>query len=383
MLRPAFLAAIHKALVRYDTPFYVYDLEKIEGNVQRLKQAFPSARIFYALKANPRLGILRRLAGLGLGVEAVSLGEVKRAYQAGFTPDQVVMNGPVKTPGMLEALKVLGVPHLVLDSPGDAERVNRVLPGSRVLIRVNPDLPVDTHRHLATGRGDSQFGVLPEDLAETLAAAPDLEVLGLHLHLGSGLVHPEAFLAGYRLLAELSAAFGPFDILDLGGGFGPGLDLGALAAAANELGRVTGASLWLEPGRFLVSESGVFLTRIWGIKRTRRNYLLVDAGMTTLLRPMLYGAAYEILPLYQGGALSRYDLAGSACEAGDVLVRDVLLPKPNDGDALAILEAGAYGSSMHLAYLDHPWPLELLFTENGLELLRRPQYDNELWLGES
>ncbi|MEN2982927.1 MAG: diaminopimelate decarboxylase [Thermus sp.] len=372
--------ALQEALARYPTPFYAYDWSRIQHQAQRLQGAFPFARFFYALKANPRLGLLRRLVALGFGAEAVSLGEVLRAYRAGFPPERVVWNGPVKTWEALHALEGAS-PVVVLDSEGELGRVAQALPGARVLLRVNPDLPVRTHGHLATGRGESQFGVLPEDVPrlvrEVLGAG--LSFLGLHLHLGSALEAPEDFLQGYRVLHDLFPAVGPVAVLDLGGGFGLGLDLEALAEPMQALAGRYGAQVWLEPGRYLVAEAGVLVARVVGWKRTRRPYLLLDAGMTSLLRPALYGARHPVLPLYEGGEEVEVDLAGPACEAGDVLARGVRLPLPREGDALAILHAGAYGGSMALNYLDTPRPLELLWTGEGWEVLRAREPLERLW----
>jgi diaminopimelate decarboxylase len=382
MLNPDFLSALREAARAYPTPFYAYDWTAIKGRAEAFREAFPRARPFFALKANPRLGLLRRLKAVGYGAEAVSLGEVLRAYRAGFSPEEVVWNGPVKTPEALEALRGRE-PLVVLDSEADLRRVAALLPGARVLIRVNPDLPVATHPHLATGKGESQFGVLPEAVPRLmgLAQALGLRFLGLHLHLGSKLERVEDFLEGYQVLKGLYRAVGPVEVLDLGGGFGLGLPLSLLREPVEALARLYGAKVYLEPGRYLVAEAGVLVARIWGIKETRRRYLLLDAGMTSLLRPALYGARHPVVPLYEGGEEEVYDLAGPACESGDVLAREVRLPRPREGDALAILEAGAYGSSMALTYLDTPRPLELLWTGEGWEVLR-PRESLEKLLGE-
>jgi diaminopimelate decarboxylase len=171
------------------------------------------------------------------------------------------------------------------------------------------------------------------------------------------------------------------EVLDLGGGFGLGLPLSLLREPMEALARLYGAQVYLEPGRYLVAEAGVLVARIWGIKETRRRYLLLDAGMTSLLRPALYGARHPVVPLYEGEEEEAYDLAGPACESGDVLAREVRLPGPREGDALAIFEAEAYGSSMALTYLDTPRPLELLWTGEGWEVLR-PRESLEKLLGE-
>jgi len=384
MLNPDFLSALREAARAYPTPFYAYDWTAIKKRAEAFREAFPLARPFFALKANPRLGLLRRLKAMGYGAEAVSLGEVLRAYRAGFSPEEVVWNGPVKTPEALEALRGRE-PLVVLDSEADLRRVAALLPGARVLIRVNPDLPVATHPHLATGKGESQFGVLPEAVPRLmgLAQALGLRFLGLHLHLGSKLERVEDFLEGYQVLEGLYRAVGPVEVLDLGGGFGLGLPLSLLRERMEALARLYGAKVYLEPGRYLVAEAGVLVARIWGIKETRRRYLLLDAGMTSLLRPALYGARHPVMPLYEGGEEEVYDLAGPACESGDVLAREVRLPRPREGDALAILEAGAYGSSMALTYLDTPRPLELLWTGEGWEVLRRREPLERLFEGES
>lgn len=327
------------------------------------------------MKANPRLGILRRLLEWGIFVEAVSLGEVYRAYKAGFQRNEVLLNGPVKTPAMLEELNRIGLPILGLDSLADLRRVTKLLSRARVVLRVNPDLPIVTHDHLATGRGESKFGILPEEVGQALELArrSRLEVLGLHIHLGSALEHPEDYRAGYAVMDELYRTHGPFQVMNLGGGFGLGLDLSELGEQATTLARKHSAELWLEPGRYLVAEAGVLVTRTWGVKRTRRNYLLIDAGMSQLIRPMLYGAAHPVEPLYKNPLKETYDLAGPACESGDVLARDITLPEPKEGDLLAVLQGGAYASSMSSNYLDTPRPAELLWTGQNWEVIRRQQ----------
>ncbi len=379
-----FMQALRELKERVPTPFYAYDLRRVRAQVARYREAFAQARLFYAIKANPRLRLLEHLRAAGAGAETVSLGEVLRAYVAGYMPDEVVLNGPVKPPAMLEELARAGVPTLVADGEDDLARIARYLPGARVLLRLNPDLPVDTHPHLATGRGDSQFGVLPEDWPGVFARGRELglEMRGLHVHLGSNLNNPADFAARLEVLERLRARVGRLEVLDLGGGFGLGMDPAALAPAMFALARRFGAELWVEPGRALVAEAGVLVAQVWGFKETRRRYLLLDAGMTAFLRPALYGARPPVRPLYRADERGTFDLAGPACESGDVLARDVELPVPREGDALAILEAGAYGSAMSLTYLDHPRPGEYAWDGERWEVWRRPEHLPDLWKDE-
>ncbi|WP_457634110.1 diaminopimelate decarboxylase [Oceanithermus desulfurans] len=376
-----FLHALRGLLERVPTPFYAYDLRRIEERTRRYLEAFPAARVFYALKANPRLRLLARLRAAGLGAEAVSLGEVLRAYVAGYMPDEVVLNGPVKPPAVLGELARSGVPTLVADSRADLERIARRLPEARVLLRLNPDLPVDTHPHLATGRGDSQFGVLPADWPGVFARGRELglEMRGLHVHLGSNLNNPADFAARLEVLQRLRERVGPLEVLDLGGGFGLELDPRELAPGMFALARSYGAELWIEPGRALVADAGVLVARVWAEKQTRRRYLLLDAGMTAFLRPLLYGTRHPVRALYDAEERGVFDLAGPACESGDVLARAVELPVPREGDAVAFLQAGAYGGAMAMNYLDHPRPGEYAWDGRRWEVWRRPEALPRLW----
>ena len=383
MLDPEFKAALKALLEEAETPFYAYDLPALLREAEAFRHAFPDVRPFYAVKANPRLFFLRALRERGFFAETVSLGEVFRSYRAGFLPEELLLNGPVKPPRVLRALKAAGVPRLVADSAVDLERIARELPGAEVLIRVNPDLPVSTHPHLATGKGESQFGVLPEEvpaLAER-ARALGLRLLGLHLHLGSALEDPLDFEAGYRVIEGLLDELGPQPVVDLGGGFGLELDLAALGPRVAAFKKKAG-EVWLEPGRRLVARAGVLATRVWGEKQTRRRYLLLDAGMSQFLRPALYGARPPVLPLYEARETGVFDLAGPACESTDVLARDVRLPVPKEGDPLLILEAGAYGASMANRYLDTPRPAEYLWDGERWHLLRPREGYPELFEGE-
>lgn len=261
----------------------------------------------------------------------------------------------------------------------------RLPPASRALVRVNPALTVSTHTHLATGAAGSKFGVTPAQAPAVLTAlrAAGHTALGLHVHIGSAIRDAADFTAAFGRVRELRAATGPLAVLDAGGGWGVDADLGGIAREAHAAAAAFGAQLWVEPGRALVARAGTLLTRVVGTKRTGRAFCLVDAGMTELLRPMLYGAAHSITPLWSAPETEVWDVAGPTCESGDLLARDVPLPTPTPGGLLAVGDAGAYGAAMSSTYLSRPRPAEVLWTGTGWHVMRRRDAVQDVWAAET
>ncbi|KEF33743.1 diaminopimelate decarboxylase [Deinococcus sp. RL] len=373
---------LQTAAERFGTPLYVYDAAEIDAALGRVQAAFGGARVYYAMKANPNLALLRRLHGVGIGFECVSGGEIARAAAVGACGEQVLINGPAKLPDDYAAGARLGATFVV----DREEEVGLLPPGSRALVRVNPALAVSTHAHLATGAASSKFGVTPAQVPGTLRAlrAAGHTALGLHVHIGSAIRDASDFSVAFARLAELHPEVGSLEVLDVGGGWGLDADLPGIAQAAREAASVFGAALWVEPGRYLVARAGTLLTRVVGTKRTGRNFVLTDAGMTELLRPMLYGAEHPVTALWEGsGAAELWDVAGPACESGDLLARDVPLPAPVPGGLLALEEAGAYGASMSSTYLTRPRPAEALWEEGEWRLVRRREALEDLWSAEA
>ncbi|CAM3524192.1 diaminopimelate decarboxylase [Deinococcus frigens] len=361
---PSFFAALPELAVQFGTPTYAYDWATLRERATTLRAAFPDAQVRYAIKANPNVNLLERLKSeFEFGFDAVSGGEVHRALYAGTPGPDIVLNGPGKlTADFALAHEVQAT--LVLDSHDEVHRAARHAPGARVLIRVNPELQVGTHDHLATGNGSAKFGVLLKDVPEVYLKARKvgLNVIGLHVHIGSSIDNPEDFTQAFAKIQNLASSVGPVEVLDIGGGFGLTLDLHALGQKATRLAQAFQAELWIEPGRYLVADAGILLTRIVGLKRTHRPFVICDASMTELLRPMLYGSRHAVLPLRERHAPpSVWDLAGSACEAGDVLARDITLHEPVEGDLLVIAQAGAYGASMASNYLTRLRPAEAVW----------------------
>ncbi|WP_041230911.1 diaminopimelate decarboxylase [Deinococcus peraridilitoris] len=374
-----------QAADRFGTPLYVYDASEIDTALKRVRDAFPGARIFYAMKANSNFAVLRRLRAQGVGFEAVSPGELARTRFLGCAGDEVIVNGPAKSAQEYQHGAEMGA-TFVIDRE---EEVSLLPPGARVLVRVNPGLPVSTHDHLATGAAHAKFGVPLQGVVQVFSAAREagLQIRGLHLHIGSSIRDSADFGVAFGQLTTLAPqlrelGFGQLEVLDVGGGWGLRADLPGIAAAAREAQSAFGArELWVEPGRYLVALAGVLLTRVVGTKRTARSFVLCDAGMTELLRPMLYDAKHPVTPLWDAPERHVYDLAGPACESGDVLRRDVELPTPSPGALLAVGEAGAYGAVMSSSYLSRSRPAEVLW-DGGWQLIRRRERPEDVWAAE-
>ncbi|MEW6420541.1 MAG: diaminopimelate decarboxylase [Deinococcota bacterium] len=372
--------ALYAAAERFGTPLYVYDAAELDAALARVRSAFGEARVFYAMKANPNLTLLRRMLEAGVGFECVSAGEIARAEHVGASGDRVLVNGPAKSAEEYAAGAQLGATFIV----DRAEEVGLLPPRSKALVRVNPALAVSTHDHLATGAASSKFGVTLEQAPGVLRALREAghDARGLHVHIGSAIRDASDFSAAFARLMELRPRTGDLEVLDVGGGWGVAADLPGIAREARAAAAVFGAQLWVEPGRYLVARAGTLLTRVVGTKRTGRNFLLTDAGMTELLRPMLYGAQHPVTALWNGEAREQWDVAGPACESGDLLARDVSLPTPTPGDLLALGEAGAYGASMSSSYLTRSRPAEALWDGAGWILIRRRETPGDIWAAE-
>lgn len=372
--------ALQAAADAHGTPLYVYDAAELDAALARVRDAFGDVRVYYAMKANPNLTLLRRLHAAGVGFECVSAGELARAEHIGAAGANILVNGPAKSDAEYAAGARLGATFIV----DRAEEVSLLPPASRALVRVNPALAVSTHDHLATGAAGSKFGVTLEQAPRVLDAlrAAGHHALGLHVHIGSAIRDAGDFTAAFGRLTDLRERTGPLTVLDAGGGWGLDADLHGIAREARHAAQAFGAELWVEPGRYLVARAGQLLTRVVGTKHTGRNFVLVDAGMTELLRPMLYGAVHPVAPLWSAPEQQTWDIAGPACESGDVLARDVPLPTPERGHLLAFADAGAYGAAMSSSYLTRARPAEVLCEGDQWTVIRRRETSQDVWAAE-
>jgi diaminopimelate decarboxylase len=363
---------------RHGTPLYVYDLATIDARIATLRRHLPlhPGRLLFACKANAHREILSHLAKAGVGVEAASPGEALRALECGHAPDQVVVSATNARASDLAELATRGC-TLALGSLSDVRRVGPLAPRTRVLLRINPGVGEGHHRHVVTGGAQSKFGIPLEQLEAALAACSGsrLEVVGLHAHMGSGILEPEPLLASARALLAAARRLPRAHVVDFGGGFGipyrdgeAELDLAAYGQAmTRELGEFaadTGANpeAWFEPGRFVTGPAGVLLARVMCRKESGGHVFVgLDTGMNHFVRPALYGAYHRILNLSAPDAATEWvEIVGNVCESTDVFASARALPRAEEGHVLAILDAGAYGFTMASAYNLWPLPSEVV-----------------------
>ncbi|MCF6192212.1 MAG: diaminopimelate decarboxylase [Candidatus Hydrothermae bacterium] len=386
---------------RFGTPLYVYDLGTLRQRWNHRREAFYALHptFYFAVKANDRLGVLSFLAHLGAGAEGVSRGEVARALQAGIPPERIQFGGLGKTPEDVAWALQRGIRRFSVESlEEEALFRNGGTPEHPIhlLLRLLPELEeLSTHRNLSVGARGSPFGMTLEEARSFLRAVqgrPGVQVVGLHVHLGSQLTRVDDFRTGLAFALEAARTLGPsLRELDLGGGF-PVRYPGTTAPPLEDIARVFREALAdqpyalsLEPGRWLVAEAGILLVRVLYRKiRADRTFVVVDGGMSQLLRPALYGATHGLVPVQlRPGPSQPLTVVGPSCERSDVLRTCWEAPLPEPGDLLAVLQAGAYGSVMSNRYNAHPLPAEVAIDEKGqMYLLRRRERLEETWAQE-
>ncbi len=385
--------ALARVAERFGTPTYVYFeavLRRQCARLRRLAGGLP-ARLLYAMKANPCPALLHVLRDEGLGLDVVSPAERLLAERLGFAPERILFTANNMTDAEMREAHAAGV-LLNIGERSRLEKFGRAFPGARVCLRINPHVGGGHHAHVVTAGAHAKFGLAPAEMddVEAILREHDLHVVGLHQHIGSGMSDPAPLARAARVLFDLAARFPGLAFVNLGGGLGvpyrpEEAALGAAAfrrAVTRPVQQMLAAhpneelACWLEPGRFLVAQAGVLLTRVNTLKPTpERTFAGTDTGMTHLLRPAIYDAYHAIRNLSNPeGAPRRYDVVGNVCEAGDVLARERMIPAIREGDLLAVLDAGAYGMAMASTYNLRPLPAEVMVRPDGAaELVRRRQ----------
>ncbi|MBT6289314.1 MAG: diaminopimelate decarboxylase, partial [Rhodospirillaceae bacterium] len=351
------------------TPFYCYSTATLTRHYNVFTEALAGlpALVCYSVKANSNLAVIKTLAGLGAGVDVVSGGELMRAMRAGVPADRIVFSGVGKTAPEISAALEAGILQINIESEPELALVNDVAARlgltAPIAIRINPDIDADTHDKISTGRSEDKFGIEWTRVHEVVtrsAGLDHIQVVGLAMHIGSQLTSLDPFRDAFQrlsgLVTDLRTRGVEIQRLDLGGGLGIPYDDSAVPepAAYGQLVREMlgdlDCRLLFEPGRLIVGNAGILVTKVVYLKEgATRNFVIVDAAMNDLLRPSLYDARHEIVPLVEpppGGPEMAADVVGPVCETGDTFATELTMAQLEAGDALAIRSAGAYGAVM-------------------------------------
>lgn len=390
----------------HGTPAYVYSRQAIVHRLRSYKQALAGLphRICFSVKANSNLAVLSTIAREGAGFDVVSGGELHRVLASGGDPASVVFSGVGKTEPEIRFALTQGIHSFNCESEAELDLLSRCAAVSErpasVALRVNPDVDAITHPYISTGLREHKFGVdfaTAEELYARAAKLPGILPQGVSCHIGSQMLDIEPLLESadkvLALATRLRASGLAIRYLDLGGGLGVpyrsddrtvpvDVFIGRLRARVEK----SGLTLMLEPGRSIVAEAGVLLTRVLLVKHNGdKTFVIVDAAMNDLIRPALYQAHHAIVPVKQPSGPARFtvDVVGPVCESGDFLARNRELPRVLPGDLLAILTVGAYGFSLASNYNSRPRPCELLISDSRVHLARRRESYEDLLLGES
>jgi diaminopimelate decarboxylase len=388
----------------FGTPAYIYSANSIRTHCRALEEAFDAVPhvSYYAVKANANRRLLQLIAAEGLGADVGSLGELHLAVGAGFAPSRITFSGVGKRDDEIEAGLARGILAFNVESREEIEVLNEIAgrrdARARLLLRVNLDIDAGGHAYVSTSMKQNKFGIPHTQAAELLRwamALPNIEVRGVHSHIGSQIVKAEPFVRAARALAtlvrDLRTAGIPIHDIDFGGGFGiqyhgfvthpslpvdepedPGLSSSALVRAVLPILRKTGCTISIQPGRSIVAHAGVLLVRVLYRKESgEKTFIIVDGAMNDLIRPSLYHSYHQIVPAeLRGVAAETVDVVGPVCESGDFFAQDRELPVVRRGDLLAVLCAGAYGYVLASNYNARLRPPEILVDGDSCELTR-------------
>lgn len=387
---------------KVSTPFYLYSYNTLLSHYRKLAAAFRalSPVICYSMKANSNLAILRALVKAGSGLDIVSGGELYKALLVGCDPKKIVYASVGKTEEEIRQAIAKQILFFNVESLSELELINRVAcdlgVNASVALRINPDVEPKTHSYITTGKLTNKFGIdldTAYSIFKNRAEFVHLKFSGLHMHIGSQIIDGAPYILAIkkiiRFIKRLKEEAIDIQYLNIGGGLGIIYNNEKPQTAEEFAGKIlpllkrTGLKIILEPGRFIAGPSGILVTKILYIKKTPlKNFIIVDAGMNDLIRPSLYGAQHDILPLRKAesrkhlpagkaGKAERFDVVGPICESGDFLAKDRELPKFNEGDYLAVMSAGAYGFSMASNYNCRLKPAEVMIKGNKFYTVRK------------
>jgi len=386
------------------TPFYLYSYRTLIDHFGKLQEAFKEVNplICYSMKANSNSAILRALVKKGAGLDIVSGGELFKALRSGCVPRKIVYASVGKTTREIREAIRRGILFFNVESIPELELINSIALSLRktvqVAIRINPDVEPHTHRFITTGKLTNKFGIDFETARRIFLQRnrfASLKINGLHMHIGSQIIESSPFIGAIRRVAAFVAELRRLGVrlkyLNIGGGLGivykneRPQTAAEFASAVMPILRKTGLKIILEPGRFIVGNAGILVARVLYIKRSKtKTFAIVDAGMNDLIRPALYEAYHEILPLREisHSVRTKYDVVGPICESADFLAKDRTMPKLAVGDLLAVMGAGAYGFSMSSNYNQRLRAAEVMVNKNQFFITRRREDYSDLLKGE-
>ena len=364
------------------TPVYIYSLKRVLANYRRLKAAFEpiGARLHYSAKANTNVAVLRTLIDKGAGIDAVSGGEISRALSAGADAGDIVFAGVGKTIAEIEFAVERGIGWFNVENALELQYINEAALSFgkdmvQVALRFNPEVSADTHPYISTGHGGAKFGLTAGAIADVLEQPkryPRLNICGIHVHIGSQLGDSAAIVQAMAKTKQLIASYPAIRMINLGGGF-PVVyqhdqSAPSFESLASEMApHLRGYQVLLEPGRAIVADAGILVATVLYVKeQAGKVFYIVDASMTELIRPALYGAQHEIVPLTQSDDERVVaQVVGPVCESTDVLAMDRDMARLQVGDRVAIMTAGAYGMAMASNYNSRLRPAEAVVTVDG------------------
>lgn len=383
------------------TPFYIYSTATLTRHYKVFEQALQglSYKIFYAMKANSNLAVLRILSDLGAGMDVVSVGEYRRALRVGVLPERIVFSGVGKTQDEMRYVLTHGVRQFNVESEPELHLLNKIAVEMRqtapIALRVNPDVDAKTHPKIATGLADNKFGIpigKARQIYREASAMSGVDIVGIDVHIGSQIVELEPYRAAFEKIAALTQVLRSdghnIRRLDLGGGLGipykrqntaPPLPLDYGQVIRDTLGDID-VEIDIEPGRLIAGNAGLLVSKVIYNKATEgRDFLIIDAAMNDLIRPAMYEAYHDIIPVIEakpGQSMSPVDIVGPICESGDTFAKARQMPPIRDGELVAFRSAGAYGAVMSSEYNSRLMIPELLVNGDQYAVIRkRPTFD--------
>ncbi len=401
---------VRKIAEEFGTPVYIYSKAEIVDNFKLLKSLLDDAKIFYALKANSNPSILKILKELGLGADTVSAGEIYIALASGFEPEDISFAGVGKYEEEIRFAIEKEIFSLNIESAQELFIVNEIAKElnrkAKVLIRVNPDINAQTHPYISTGIKTSKFGIDADEALEVFkkgSKLSNIEIIGIHTHIGSQIVNVEPFVETAKFIVNYIEKVEKTGVkishIDFGGGLGVKyknvvrheklpfeenddveLDLKVFASEVIKILKQTRCEIMFEPGRFLIASSGIILGKVLYVKKSgAKNFVVTDIAMTELIRPALYNAYHQIVPVeIKTDEIEISDIVGPVCETGDFIARDRKMAKVSRGDYIAVMTTGAYGFVLTSNYNARPRPPEILIDGENYYLIRRRETFEDL-----